>query len=200
MLRNCTSAPYAVNKARMVRLAEYSRDCLIDLRAETGIAYDERTQGTLQLFRTEKQVTGAAEDIAVLTRRRRAVRGAGRVRLHRRRTGARPPGQDRGRAAPAARRDRRLLQVHRTAGEAGRRRGREIPLQTAISGMVTEAGRIGGVETAAGRLTADAFVAGAGQLFARLCATPASRLPVYPVKGYSITVPIVDAAARRCRR
>jgi glycine/D-amino acid oxidase-like deaminating enzyme len=65
MLGNCTTAAYARNKSRMVRLAEYSRDCLIALRADTGIAYDERTQGTLQLFRTE-QVAAAEKDIAVL--------------------------------------------------------------------------------------------------------------------------------------
>ena len=47
MLRNCTEARYRVNKARMVRVAEYSRDCLKQLRADTGIAYDERTQGIL---------------------------------------------------------------------------------------------------------------------------------------------------------
>ena len=44
MLRNCTAARYAINKARMVRLAEYSRDCLRALRADTGLAYDERMQ------------------------------------------------------------------------------------------------------------------------------------------------------------
>ena len=43
MLRNCTESRYRVNKARMVRLAEYSRDCLKELRTATGIAYDERT-------------------------------------------------------------------------------------------------------------------------------------------------------------
>src|SRR5690606_3193233 len=52
MLRNCTSARYAVNKARMVPSAEYSRDRLRELREATGIAYDERSRGTLQLFRT----------------------------------------------------------------------------------------------------------------------------------------------------
>jgi D-amino-acid dehydrogenase len=66
MLANCTTAAYQENKSRMVRLAEYSRDCLMDLRAETGITYDERTQGTLQLFRSQKQVEGAAKDIEVL--------------------------------------------------------------------------------------------------------------------------------------
>ncbi|MFX8879535.1 D-amino acid dehydrogenase, partial [Acinetobacter baumannii] len=47
MLQNCTEAAYHVNKARMVRLAEYSRDCLRDLRAGTGIVYDDRQKGTL---------------------------------------------------------------------------------------------------------------------------------------------------------
>ena len=59
-LRNCTEARYARNKSRMVRLAEYSRDLLIDLRGATGIAYDERSRGTLQLFRTQAQMDGVA--------------------------------------------------------------------------------------------------------------------------------------------
>jgi D-amino-acid dehydrogenase len=56
-LRNCTAARYRVNKARMLRLAEYSRACLEALRADTGIRYDERMQGTLQLFRTLRRST-----------------------------------------------------------------------------------------------------------------------------------------------
>ena len=57
---------YAINKARMVPLAEYSRDCLRALREQTGIAYDERSRGTLQLFRTQSQVDGTGGDIEVL--------------------------------------------------------------------------------------------------------------------------------------
>jgi D-amino-acid dehydrogenase len=66
MLMNCNGKSYAINKARMVRLAEYSRDCLVQLRKDTGISYDERSQGTLQLFRTQKQLDAAAKDIDVL--------------------------------------------------------------------------------------------------------------------------------------
>ncbi len=66
MLRNCTSARYAVNKGRMIPIAEYSRDCLRALRGETGIHYDERAQGTLQLFRHQYQLDHTAGDIAVL--------------------------------------------------------------------------------------------------------------------------------------
>ena len=58
MLRNCTSARYAVNKSRMIPIAEYSRDCLRDLRRDIGIQYDERSQGTLQLFRHQAQLDG----------------------------------------------------------------------------------------------------------------------------------------------
>ncbi len=66
MLRNCTAERYAINKSRMVPLAEYSRDTLKALREATGIAYDERTKGTLQLFRTQKQLDGTGGDVEVL--------------------------------------------------------------------------------------------------------------------------------------
>ncbi len=67
MLRNCTSARYATNKARMVRIAEYSRECLEEVSGETGIAYDGRARGLLQLFRTQKQLDGIGKDVDVLT-------------------------------------------------------------------------------------------------------------------------------------
>ncbi|XPE41306.1 FAD-dependent oxidoreductase [Shigella flexneri] len=57
---------YMENKGRMVRLAEYSRDCLKALRASTGIEYEGRQGGTLQLFRTAQQYENATRDIAVL--------------------------------------------------------------------------------------------------------------------------------------
>ncbi len=65
-LRNCDTSHYMENKGRMVRLAEYSRDCLKALRAETNIQYEWRQGGTLQLFRTEQQYENATRDIALL--------------------------------------------------------------------------------------------------------------------------------------
>lgn len=65
-LHNCSAQRYALNKSRMVRLAEYSRDCLRELRANTGIHYEERSRGTLQVFRTPKQLAAETKDIAVL--------------------------------------------------------------------------------------------------------------------------------------
>lgn len=66
MLVNCTASAYALNKTRMMRLAEYSRDMIKELRAQTHIQYEGRQQGTLQIFRTQKQVDAMAKDVAVL--------------------------------------------------------------------------------------------------------------------------------------
>jgi D-amino-acid dehydrogenase len=66
MLRNCDTRHYMENKGRMVRLAEYSRDCLKLLRETTQIQYEGRQGGTLQLFRTPEQYENATRDIAVL--------------------------------------------------------------------------------------------------------------------------------------
>ena len=193
MLMNCTEAAYAVNKSRMVRLAEYSRDCLRELREETGIAYDERTQGTLQLFRTEKQVAAAEKDIAVLKADGvpfevldadqcvaaepglAAARGkiAGGLRL---------PGDETGDCFKFT---ERLSQLAEGLGVTFR-------YGVGIEALEAEAGRIVAVRTSQGRVTADAFVVALGSYSPQLVAEFGIKLPVYPVKGYSITVPIVE--------
>ena len=83
MLRNCTEKRYLLNKSRMLRLAEYSRDVLVQLRADTGITYDERALGTLQVFRTLHQVEGAQKDMDVLDQygSEKAIREAGKMRV-----------------------------------------------------------------------------------------------------------------------
>ena len=130
LLRNCTSERYAVNKSRMIPIAEYSRDCLRALRAEIGIKYDERSRGTLQLFRKQTQLDGTARRYRGAQTVRRAVRGARSRRLHWRRACARRrEGQVRRRAAAAAGRDRRLPHVHAGARRGGRKARRPVPLQ-----------------------------------------------------------------------
>jgi len=66
MVANCNTKDYHINKARMMRVAEYSRNCLRELRKEINIEYNHRTQGTLQVFRTESQVKSSKKDIEVL--------------------------------------------------------------------------------------------------------------------------------------
>ncbi len=196
MLRNCTAARYAVNKGRMVRLAEYSRDCLRDLRVETGITYDDRTQGTLQLFRTAKQVDAAADDIAVLKQynvpfevldpagciQAEPALAAVREKIA---GGLRLPGDETG--------DCHLFTQRLAALAAGL--GVEFQYDTAIRRLHTDGRRITHVTTDKGELTADTFVLALGSYSPLLLKDVGISIPVYPVKGYSITVPITDPSA-----
>ncbi len=130
MLRNCSPERYAVNKERMMRVAEYSRGCLQQLRAETGLQYEHRTGGTLQLFRTQAQLDAVQRDIAVLEECGVPYELLDRDALARvepalgRR--ARPA---HGRPAPAERRNRRLPPVHTRPCRHRARTGRGLPLR-----------------------------------------------------------------------
>ncbi len=195
MLRNCTAARYEVNKGRMVRLAEYSRDCLKDLRAQTGIQYDQRMQGTLQLFRTRAQFDGTAADIAILRRY-----GVGFELLEGDACLRHEP-------ALAAVRDKFVGGLLLPGDETGDcfkftqrlaalavQQGVQFRYGTQIQKLKVSSQRIEGVVTDAGTLKADACLVALGSYSPLLLATIGIRIPVYPVKGYSITVPITNAA------
>ncbi|WP_159010435.1 D-amino acid dehydrogenase [Bradyrhizobium sp. S69] len=196
LLRNCTEARYAVNKSRMIPIAEYSRDCLRALRAETGIHYDERSRGTLQLFRKQAQLDGTAGDIAVLKQY-----GVPYEVLDRDGCIAAEP-------ALSAVKDKfiggmRLPQdetgdchmfTEALAAEAAKL-GVQFKLNTTIERLIADGSKIAGVVTSAGRLQADAYVVALGSWSPRLLRPLGISLPVYPIKGYSITVPIIDADA-----
>ena len=195
MLRNCTAERYEINKARMMRLAEYSRDCLGALRASTGITYDERTRGTLQLFRTRKQFDGSAADIAVLQRSGVAfmlLDAAGCIEHEPALAMVREkfvgglllPGDETGDCFKFT---QRLAQLAAGQGVTFRQSVR-------IESLVRSGARLEGVQTDAGRLVADAYLVALGSYSPLLLRPLGIRIPVYPVKGYSITVPIVDAA------
>ena len=195
MLGNCNARDYAVNKARMVRLAEYSRDKLIELRGATAIAYDERSQGTLQLFREEKQLAGIDKDIAVLKADGVAYEvldRAGCIAAEPGLAGSnqplagglRLPGDETGDCFKFT---NALAQMAADAGV-------EFRMGTTIRRLVRQGDRITGVETDAGPVTGDAYLVAMGSFSPQLVAPLGLRVPVYPVKGYSITVPIVDEA------
>jgi len=195
LLRNCTEARYDINKNRMLRLAEYSRACLEALRADTGIRYDERMQGTLQLFRTDAQVEGAAADIAILEHfgvRYEVLDRAGCVRVEpalarvqrKFAGGLRLPGDETGDCF-------KFTQgLARLAAQAGVTFRQGVHIRA----MRAEGDRITGVATDAGDLDADAYVVALGSYSPLMLRPLRIAVPVYPVKGYSLTVPIVDAA------
>lgn len=195
MLRNCTAERYALNKERMVRLSEYSRDCLDELRAETGIDYEGRQLGTTQLFRTRQQLDAAAKDIAVLERSgvpyelldragiarvEPALAGvadrlAGALRLPNDQTG-----------------DCHLFTTR--LAELAVALGVEFRFGRHIERLESDGERITGVRIDGHLESADHYVLALGSYSPQLLAPLGIRAPIYPLKGYSLTIPIVDPA------
>ena len=195
MLRNCTASAYEVNKSRMVPIAEYSRDMLKALRAETGIAYDERTQGTLQLFRTDKLLAGSAKDVHVLADLGvpheildvegciRAEPALARVR-EKFVGGLRLPGDETG----------DCFKFTEALRELAAARGVDFRYGVNITGLLTDGDRVTGVATDDGVVAGDACVLALGSYSPLMLMPHGIDLPVYPVKGYSLSVPITDPA------
>ncbi|HEX7012798.1 MAG TPA: D-amino acid dehydrogenase [Steroidobacteraceae bacterium] len=196
MLANCSAERYTINKERMMRLAEYSRDCLRTLRAETGVEYEHRTGGTLQLFRTRDQYESARRDIHVLEecgvpyelldadRLSSAEPALGRVK-ERLAGGLRLPNDETG--------DCHLF-TQRLA-ELARERGVTFEYGVAVDSLLVRGRRIAGVRVGEELLTADAYVLAFGSYSRELLTPLGLDIPVYPVKGYSITVPIANSSA-----
>ncbi|CAG2140500.1 D-amino acid dehydrogenase [Cupriavidus yeoncheonensis] len=198
MLQNCSAERYAVNKERMVRLAEYSRDCIRDLRAQTGIAYEGRQQGTLQVFRTQDQLDGAAKDIAVLDEAGVPYQLLSREELaasepalaavsHKLTGGLRLPNDETGDCQLFT---GRLAAMAETLGV-------KFLYNRSINNLMTQGDAVTGAVVDGEPMAADLVVVALGSWSAQLVKPflhGMSNLPVYPLKGFSITVPMTDAA------
>lgn len=196
MLRNCTSSRYALNKARMVPLAEYSRDCLRDLRAETGISYDERSLGTLQLFRTQRQLDDVSKDVDVLREfgvdyevlnREGCI--AAEPGLANASTefvgGLRLPGDETG--------DCQLFSAR--LADMAAAKGVRFTYDTQFLRFQRQGSTVTGAVTSRGTHSADACVVALGSGSPAVARTVGVKLPIYPVKGYSLTIPIREDGA-----
>lgn len=205
MLGQCNGADYAINKERMMRLSSYSRDVLRQLRAETGLSYEERQGGTLQLFRTQAQLDAAQKDIAVLRDCGVPFELLSRAQL----TGAEPGLAD---ALPRLAGGLRLPDDETgdchlfstrlaTMAEAA---GVRFEWGQEIAALDVQGARVQGVwvQAAAGlekgqsmrHVAADRVVLALGVQSRALLQPLGLDLPVYPAKGYSLTLPLIDAA------
>jgi D-amino-acid dehydrogenase len=193
MLANCTESRYALNKGRMLRLADYSRLSLADVRAETGITYDEGMQGTVQLFRTQQQLDASAKDVKAL-----AADGVPFEVLDR-------EGCIRVEPALAHARDKiagGLLTPKDETGDCFKftnalaakavEMGVTFRYGVTADRLAVEGGRIAGVVVSGQLVVADSVVVALGSYSPFVVKPLGISLPVYPVKGYSLTIPIVD--------
>ena len=193
MLLNCTDRRYSVNKKSMVQLAEFSRDQLGVLRSKLGIEYEHRTQGTLQIFRTAKQLTANERDRKILDDFNipyelldrqgceRAEPGLAKSSSHIA-GGLRLPDDETGDCHMFSHALEKWLKAS----------GVDFHYNMTIESLEMRDGRIIGVKTDQGRLTGDAYLVALASYSPQLLRPAGISLPVYPVKGYSITLPVGD--------
>ena len=199
-LRECTPARTRHNIAQIVRLGTYSRDMLQQLRRDIGIRYDERAQGILHFYTSQKEFDGAegpAAQMRALGCDRRVISADEALRLE-----------------PALRHIRPQLagatytaedesgDANRFARELVRRceaDGVRFLMSHTVTALREAGGRIDHVEATDNegrfqRLRADAYVLAMGSLSPLYAQPLGIRLPIYPAKGYSVTMPVKDAA------
>jgi len=199
MLRNCSADRYAINKERMLRLSNYSRECIGQLRADTGIAYEGRQAGTLQLFRTQKQVDQAQRDMRVLQEcgiEYELLDPTGVCQAEPALAQARAPIAG-GLRLPADETGDCFMFTNALARLA-EGLGVKFRFDTGVEALLTDGqGAIAGVRLATpGRevVKADRYVLAMGSYSRPLLLSTGLDIPVYPVKGYSLTIPIQNAA------
>ena len=193
MLFNCSKTRYQINKTRMLRLAEYSRDCLRELRAATGIEYDQRTKGTLQLFRTQKQLDAVGTDSDILKQFKvphQVLDQAGCIRLEP--ALARVPQNVAGGMYLPGDETGDCFKFTQALANMAQANGVRFEYGVSIERLDYEAERITAVRTSRGVKQADCFVMALGSYSSLMARQLGLKIPVYPMKGYSITLPIID--------
>ncbi|WCM88869.1 D-amino acid dehydrogenase [Acidovorax sp. NCPPB 3576] len=200
-LRECTPARTRHNIEQIVRLGTYSRDTLQQLRRDTGIQYDQRTQGILHFYTSAREFDAAlapAEQMRALGCERRVVSADEAVRLEPALAHIRPQlagatytAEDE--SGDANTFTRELARLAQAAGVQFRTGCHITALRTA--GGAIDHAEITNAEGRFERVRGDAYVLAMGS-FSPLLAEPLGlRLPIYPAKGYSVTLPVRDASA-----
>ncbi|MGI9331993.1 MAG: D-amino acid dehydrogenase [Gammaproteobacteria bacterium] len=190
-LRNCTGARWRRNAEVVLRIAAYSRDLLTELNDVVELTYDRKEAGTMRVFRDDAAMAGAIEIAEMLAPhgvRHRSLDANACVGLE----PALAPVSDRivgGLHFP----DDHSGDAHKFTQQLAARcadAGARFRYAIRIEALETSADRVVRVHTDAGPIEADRFVLALGSFSAPIARSIGVRLPIYPVKGYSLTLPI----------
>lgn len=190
-LTQCTAERARINTQRKHRLCVYSQSVLKEIIAESGIHFDNRETGLLYFHRREATFERGVKNMAILRDMGQAqeiLDREGVVRLD----PVFEPVKEQIFGGIYSKTDQTGDSRLFTKGLADllRGRGAQILLGTTVERIATEGDRVVGVETTAGRLAADAYVLATGTWSPKLARDLGVRLNIYPVKGYSMTLPI----------
>ena len=187
----CNAERAALNTRRKVRLCNYSQSVFHETRKATNVKFDANGGGILYLFRSAAAFEAANRKADVLR-----AEGAVINVLDRDGIGGKDP-------ALSDRKEQFAGALHAANDETGDCRifarnlvswlednGVAFRWNTGVSGFETEGGRISAVVTDKGKLAADIIVLSLGVYSPHLARQLGIDLPIYPVKGYSMTIPI----------
>jgi D-amino-acid dehydrogenase len=194
-LRECMPGRFQKSAKVLAGLARYSRECLRALRERTGMQYDQLTRGILQFCTDER-------DFEALARHAEAMRTLGVIREVR--TGAECLAVEPALAHSRLRVVGGLYAAEDESGDAykftqqlaalARQRGVIFRAGVDVIALEAQAGEIGAVRVRGPereeRVTADAYVVSLGSYSPLFLAPLGIRVAVYPLKGYSITLPL----------
>jgi D-amino-acid dehydrogenase len=199
-LRECTPARTSHNIKQIVRLGTYSRDMLQALRRDTGLSYAQRTQGILHFYTTQKEFDGAlkpAELMRQLGCERQVISADEAVRLEPALQHIRP--QLAGATYTAEDESGDANMFARELVKLCQNAGVKFLMSHTVTALREAGGAIDHVEATDSegrfqRVRADAYVMAMGSMSPIYAAPLGINLPIYPAKGYSVTMPVVDAS------
>jgi D-amino-acid dehydrogenase len=199
-LRECSPARTRHNIAQIVRLGTYSREVLQSLRGERSIRYDERTQGILHFYTSAREFEGAegpAAQMRALGCERRVISADEAVALEPALAHIRP--RLAGATYTAADESGDANQFARELVARCREDGVQFLMSHTVTALREAGGRIDHVEATDAdgrfqRIRGDAYVVAMGSLSPMYAEPLGIRLPIYPAKGYSVTMPVKDAS------
>lgn len=191
-LAQCTAEKSRRNTLVKLRLCLLSIEEMRRIRESEGLAYDEVLQGAVYLYRDPRLLeTGLATaqllkdngvpDIYAIDREELVRREPALAEAKDKLAGAVFSEQDE--SGDCALFTRRLA-------EKVTARGGELLLNRAVTGLTTDKGRVTGVLTDQGEVKADAYVLALGSYSPQVARTAGLKVPIYPVKGYSLTIPV----------
>jgi D-amino-acid dehydrogenase len=200
-LRECTPAKTKYNIEQIVRLGTYSRDTLQALRSTIGLHYDERTQGILHFYTNQKEFDAAeapAAQMRELGCDRRVISADEAVKLEPALAHIRP--QLAGATYTAEDESGDANQFARGLVEQCKKMGVEFLMSHTITSIRSKGGvgsEIDHVEATDSegrfqRIRGDAYVLAMGSLSPLYAKPLGIDLPIYPAKGYSVTMPVKD--------
>jgi D-amino-acid dehydrogenase len=190
-LRNCTHAAYRANTLRVLRCMTEGLAELRSLSAETGIAYDGNDNGILYLFRTERSFEERAKDWTLLREHGLRLEEASAERCAEIEPVLRPVKHKIGGGffSPEEAAGDAFVFTQRLAAHCAEL-GVKFDYSTTIKSIEAEAGRVVAIHTDKGRVTGDRYLLALGPYAPVLARTIGLNLPIWPVKGYTASIPI----------